>query len=405
VRDTIVPLATTLGVQALVSMSVLTIPVVAPAASADIAIPVAYVGMFVALVYGAGMLSSLGCGELIRKLGAIRVSQLCLVLCTLGLFAAAAGTPPFLILSALLMGAGYGPVTPASSHLLARTTPPRMMSLVFSLKQTGVPVGGALAGAVVPLLVGAADWRRAVVCVGIACAAMAVITQVIRGRFDADREPARALGMGSVIRPLRVVTGSADVRRLALCSFVFSSLQLCLVTYLVAYLTGSFGYSLVQAGLMLSLAQTAGIVARVGWGALADRTGRPQRVLAGIALGMAAGALATASYDSGWAPSLLGLICVVFGATAIGWNGVYLAEVARLAPAGKAAEATGGALFFTYFGVLVTPPAFGIAVEQGLGYPLAFGLLALPALAAGVWLIVRSAGAGASGKLEHQETA
>ncbi|WP_417276298.1 hypothetical protein [Castellaniella sp.] len=45
---------------------------------------------------------------------------------------------------ALLIGLGYGPITPA-----------HRMSFVFSIKQTGVPLGGVLAGLVVP---GLAQW-------------------------------------------------------------------------------------------------------------------------------------------------------------------------------------------------------------------------------------------------------
>ena len=43
---------------------------------------------------------------------------------------------------ALLIGIAYGPSPVASSHILARLTPPAWMNLVFSAKQTGVPIGG-----------------------------------------------------------------------------------------------------------------------------------------------------------------------------------------------------------------------------------------------------------------------
>jgi len=33
------------------------------------------------------------------------------------------GTTPALIASALVLGLGYGPITPASSHISAKTTP------------------------------------------------------------------------------------------------------------------------------------------------------------------------------------------------------------------------------------------------------------------------------------------
>ncbi len=385
-RDTWRPLATTLSMQALVSMAVLTLPVLAPAAAREVGISAGYVGLYVAIIYGAGMVSTLACGDLIRKAGAIRVSQWCLLLCTAGLLVAVLGSWPFLVASALLLGAGYGPVTPASSHVLARTTPARSMSLVFSVKQTGVPLGGALAGAVVPTLVVGAGWRWAMAAVALACGLVAWAAQAIQPALDSDRERTRRIGLGSMAGPLRVVLATPDVRRLALCSFFFSAMQLCLVTYLVTYLTQNLGYTLVQAGLMLSVAQGAGIVGRIGWGAMADRLGAPLRVLALVALGMALGAFATAGFSSNWPAWLIAAACAGFGATAIGWNGVFLAEVARRAPHGRAVEATGGTLSFTYFGVLVTPPLFGMAIEHGLGYSLAYSVLALPALVSGLWL-------------------
>jgi len=385
-RDTLRPLATTLGVQALASMALLTVPVLAPAAAAEIGVSAAYVGLYIALAYGASMASSLGCGDLIRKYGALRVSQGCLLTAAVSLWLAAGGTLPLLVLSALLMGVGYGPVTPASSHVLARTTPPHAMAMVFSLKQTGVPLGGALAGAAVPSLVLLAGWRVALVVVGAACVLAALAAQGLRQQLDGDRDPQRRLGMGSVSGPLAVVMASPELRRLAFFSFLFSSVQLCLVTYLVTYLAADLGYTLVQAGLMLTAAQAGGVLARVGWGVVADRSGRPLAVLAVLCLGMAVGALGTAGFSAAWPAWAIAAVCAVFGATAIGWNGVFLSEVARRAPPGKAVEATGGALFFTYFGVLVAPPAFGIAVEHGLGYPLAYALLAVPTLCAGALL-------------------
>jgi MFS family permease len=55
-----------------------------------------------------------------------------------------------LILSALCIGVGYGPITPASSHVLIRTAKPSDLALTFSIKQTGVPAGAAVAGAILP---------------------------------------------------------------------------------------------------------------------------------------------------------------------------------------------------------------------------------------------------------------
>ena len=74
---------------------------------------------------------------------------------------------------------------------------------------------------------------------------------------------------------------------------------------------------------------------------------------------MALGALASAFLTAQTPQSVVVAILVAFGASAIGWNGVYLAEVAKRAPEGMASVATGGTLVFTFFGVVVGPPIFG----------------------------------------------
>src|SRR3546814_13804897 len=52
------------------------------------------------------------------------------------------------------------------------------------------------------------------------------------------------------------------------------------------------------------------------------------------------------------------IVLSLFGASAVGWNGVYLAEVARQAPKGQASIATGGTLCVTFLGIVIGPPIF-----------------------------------------------
>jgi len=390
-RSTLLPLAATLAIQALVAMATITVPVLAPAASAELHLSAGLIGLYVSLVYLGSMISSAASADLIRRIGAIRFSQYCLVICAAGLALMTLGTMPAVIASALMLGLGYGPITPASSHILAKTTPPHMMSFVFSVKQTGVPLGGALAGIVVPPLVLLGGWRLGALAVAGLCVLTAVVAQSIRAENDADRDPKRPISARGPFRALALVATDANVRRLALSSFFFSALQLCLTTYLVTYLANKLGYTLVEAGLMLAVATTAGIVGRIAWGAAADRSGRPAAVLGsvGIAMAVAAGTMALSSPD--WPRAVMIVLCAAFGGTAIGWNGVYLAEVAREAPAGKTVEATGGALFFTFFGVLITPPLFAAIVEGGGSYGMAFAVVAVPPLLCGLWLLARAA--------------
>jgi MFS family permease len=372
------PLAVTLAIQALAAMASVTVPVLAPAASADTGIPLASLGVFMAFIYVGGMASSLASGDFILRYGPIRTSQCSLVLCGLGLAATAAGTVPILLLGALLIGVGYGAVTPASSHILARTAPPGRLSLTFSVKQTGVPLGGAMAGALVPPLVLFCGWKGAAIAVGAVCVLLAFLSELSRAELDIDRETGRPIGFKGVAGPLKMVLSLAPLRELAMTSFFFASMQICLSTYLVSFLTTGLGVPLVRAGLTLTVALGAGVAGRIVWGGIADRRVLPRRMLGTLGITMSVSAAGISFVSLSWPYAAILLLGVVFGASAVGWNGVYLAQVARTAPSGMAGVATGGTLFFTFFGGVIAPPLFGGIAGAGHRYALAYILFAIP---------------------------
>jgi MFS family permease len=382
-------LAVTLAIQSLVSMAVITVPVMAPALAAALSVSPTLVGLYIATIYAAAMLASLVGGSAVARFGAIRVSQACVVLCALGLAVSALPFVTAAALGALLIGLGYGPVTPASSHLLARSTPAHRMSLVFSIKQTGVPLGGVLAGAIVPMLLGW-GWQAALLCVAVANLLCGLLAQPLRQELDADRDPRRRMALGNLAQPIRLVLAHPDLRRLAACSFVFSIAQLSLTTYLVTYLHATLHYGLVAAGLALSISQFAGVGGRVAWGYVADRWLGARRMLALLAVLMALSALATALLQPSMQPALVLAVLAVYGMSGIGWNGVYLAEVARRAPPGQASLATGGTLAFTFFGVVLGPPLFGALASATGSYRAGFVAVAVavalcvPVMARGV---------------------
>jgi MFS family permease len=128
----------------------------------------------------------------------------------------------------------------------------------------------------------------------------------------------------------------------------------------------------IAAGLTLSAAQMSGTIGRIIWGILADRLIKPHKLLGILGVGMSLGAVATALIQNDWPLTAIVSVTIIFGATAVGWNGVYLAEAARLAPEGQVGAATGGTLFFTYFGVVLGPPIFAGVVSSTGSYPLAF---------------------------------
>ena len=385
-KGVVLPLAITLAVQALTSMAMIAPAVMAPVVALELGASAQAIGWFVALEYLFAMLSGLGCGALIVRYGPIRVCQICVCLAAAGMVIGSSALLPLVFAAAALIGSGYGLVNPVSSHILARTAPPRMMSLIFSIKQTGVPLGGALAGILVPPLVLYLSWRWSAAAVALLCLALAILTQPARATEHGAAESRTSVGF---LAPLRLVLANPPVIELSAISLIFGMAQLALFAYFVTYLNLELGYSLVAAGLIYSSAHMAGIVGRIVWGALADRWLSSRRMLGMLGVMMAFSGAAVASFNADWPLPAVLLASVLFGASAVGWNGVYLAEVARLAPPGQVGAITGGTQFFTFIGALTAPPLFGLAAGVAGGYGRAYFLFCLLPGLAGVYLLVR----------------
>ena len=369
------PLLATLFIQAMVAMALLTLPVMAPVAAKALSVSPAMVGFYVSITYLGAMFASLTSGNTVSRFGPIRVSQLGLLLCALGLCLCATPWLPVIAIGALLIGLGYGPITPASSQILARTTPADRMALVFSIKQTGVPLGAMMAGAIVPSIMLAFNWQWTMVMVAIACVLSALLAQPLRQELDELRQANLPFQMSALTSPIRMVLGHRPLATMAACSFMFSMVQMSLTTYLVTYLHDDLSYGLVSAGLLLSVTQMGGMGGRILWGYVADKWLGAQKTLALLAALMALSSLTTALFLPVLPLWGIWMVLIVYGASAIGWNGVYLSEVARQAPEGKASVATGGTLTFTFLGVVIGPPIFG-ALSTAFGSYRA-GFLAL----------------------------
>ena len=378
-------LIATLAIQGLVAMAVLAPPVLAPLAAPEMGVGANTIGVYTSLIYAAACVAAASSGAPIRRHGAIRLSQVSLILCGAGLALAATALVPLVMLGAVLLGAGYGPVTPASSHLLIRQTPPHRRSLVFSLKQTGVPLGGALAGVAVPAFVLALGWRGAALASAGLCLLLALGVEPLHRRLDGDADPGAPVERG-VRAAIRLVLQRPALRRLALASLAFSAMQLSFSSFVVIFLIERVRLDLVAAGAVMALAQAAGIGARILWGWIADRFLPPRLLLMVLGLTMAAAGAATGLITETWPLTGIVAVTMLLGASALGWNGVYLAEVAHLAPSGAAGAATGGALSLTFLGIVIGPPVFSAIVAASGSYRPAFVAAAIAAAASALTL-------------------
>ena len=78
------------------------------------------------------------------------------------------------------------------------------------------------------------------------------------------------------------------------------------------------------------------------------------------------------------------MVCAL---TAMGWNGVFFAELARRAPPGEMATVAGATQFITFFGSMTGPVVFGEFIRHGLSYSTTYLVLAVLPVVAGVMMV------------------
>lgn len=376
------------AVQAFVTLAMLALATIAPAAAPDFGLRAEAVGYQVSTIYVAAALCSAMAGTVIQRLGAGTASLAALALSAAGLVSLVSGSLILAALGSLMIGVGYGLTNPSASLLLYRVTPPGRRNLVFSIKQSGVPLGGIVAGLGLPVMTAAFGWPVALLAAAALGLGVAALVLPQRARWDEGRVRT-PISLRGVMGDLQHVLRSRGLRPVAGTAFCFAAMQLCLMTFTVTFLVDDLGWPLVTAGATLAGMQFLGVLGRVGWGGLADRTGRGALIL--IAIGVISALMALAMPWLGPTTPTPVVIAVLslFAVSAIGWNGVFLAEVARLSEPDAVSRNTGAVMFFTFMGVVVGPSFF--ATLQGImaGYGETFAVAALIPLIGAAFMALR----------------
>jgi MFS family permease len=354
-----------------------------------------HVGDLSALGAFGTMLFLAGGGPLLARFGPVRLLQLGTLVAALALGLALTGWWPGMLAAALLIGVGYGPSPPAGSDILQRYSPSGRRSLIFSVKQSAVPLGGALVGLLVPPLAVIYGWRVGLTTAAVIAAATTLLVQPFRELFDGARDRGHTVPLTAFVSPttlmmpFRAIALAPPLPRLTFIGFALATAQGCLLGFYVTYLVADIGTTLTAAGIAFAVMQGAGVVGRIIIGWLADRLGSAMQTLIWLAAGSTAAVLLVAATGGNWPWWAVLSSAGIAGLAVTSWNGVYLAELAHVAPPGKIGEATAGASLLTFVGYVLGPAVFAMIVDHTESYRIAFALAAL--LPASAVIVLRRA--------------
>jgi MFS family permease len=294
--------------------------------------------------------------------------------------AAASTTHSFGTVAGALVGVGAlgACVNAASGRAIMAWFPSSELGLALGIRQTAIPIGGALGAGALPGLASAGGTRVAFLFLAAVTVAGAAVAAVfVRGGSGEEPE------LGDVSRPLH------DPRMwlLGTGTGLYLVAQIGITGFVVLFLHEHRHVSRYSAAAVLVAIYVLATAARIGSGRISDRLGsrlKPLRTI-GVALAVFTAGVAAATE----APLLLLIpLFLVAGVLSMAWNGLSYAAAAETAGAAR----TGAALGFqqTLLGVVVAAAPPAVAAIATHSWRLAF-LVAAAGPAFGVAILRRLA--------------
>lgn len=394
-------LAAIVGVTTVGAFLMVFIVTIGPVLIAETGWPEALIGYLYSITTCGAIVFLLAGGPLLRRAGPVRSLQLGLCFAAIAVVLLTVPTLATAVLASFLFGLAFGPTAPVGSDVLHRVAPPNHRSIMFSAKQAGVPLGGVMAGLLLPALVIMGGWRATLIAAALLIVVSACAVQPLRARFDAERTRSEPISVGAflslanLLRPLASVWHAPGAFRLSTAGACLSAAQGTWFGFLVTYLVASGDLALGTAGAIFALMQGVAIGGRLLLGWIADRLGSAVLTLRILAMGSALSTFGLA-FSGGWPVWQLAALAICAGLMVASWNGVMMAELARISPPGRIGDVAAGAAIVVYIGLSSGPSLVATVMSLTGRFDLGFFVIAVVSLVALAILLTLGGKAGRS---------
>lgn len=376
----LVPIAAIFILQTTTSFLARFIPIIAPAMSDEFGWGGSSIGYLTATNSLGGLAILVAGSTLMKQVGGMRTLQLCLLLGAASMALFLHSNVGVALAACFVMGLSGGTANPAGSEVLQRFSPPGKRNLIFSIKQAGVPLGGVIAGLIIPIMIAVAGWRIAL----FACALLVALPTILTWRMsaglddtsDTERWHFSLPGLHSLYTlwvPLQSLMSNGGLLKTSIVGSLFAVSQSCWFTFTVIYLIDGLGYSLGLAGVVFAVMQAGGVLGRIAWGWLSDRLRSATASLSMVAILSATTTVLLGLSKPEWPFWSIVALAFIAGCSAASWNGVHIAEVARRSPPNLISETSAGSSILVNLVNMLVPAAFAAFVAFSGRYDYAFG--------------------------------
>lgn len=257
----------------------------------------------------------------------------------------------------------------------------------MGIRQTGIPIGGALASSTLPFFF----YKYGLPSVILVQAIVAISGGLLFILFyREERSTIQKIETASFLTKLKQIRRNDSLYPIFLIGITMMSLQMVLVSHLMSYLTNEVHTNLHHAGTLLSVVLLGGMIGRILLAWASDNIFKGNRVIPlQIAIGITILLLLcmcyVMSYMTFW---LLVILCFFLGFFAIGWFSLFIVLVSERSDPQFIGLTVSFALTLNQFAIVLAPALFGILVDYLHNYAAPFSILALLIALSGIWLTI-----------------
>ncbi|OTX78555.1 MFS transporter [Bacillus thuringiensis] len=273
----------------------------------------------------------------------------------------------------LLMGMFYSVSQPGGSKVILKWFPKENRGLAMGIRQAGIPIGGALAGVLIPFLTIQYNMTYAINSIACICIIGGVLFFVFYKAPYVQAEARKGHIKVSFWTQLKVVICKRELYPIYMTGICMISLQMVLVGHFMKFLVREQSITSIVAGTVFSVMFFSGMIGRVVLAAISDVFYKGNRriplfitVCASIGLVL----LLVISIHTITSGVLYG-VSALLGFFSIGWFSLFIAEVAELASEESVGITVGLALTLNQIAIIIAPVLFGYIVDAK-GYTYAW---------------------------------
>ncbi|MEK5529729.1 MULTISPECIES: MFS transporter [unclassified Viridibacillus] len=274
-----------------------------------------------------------------------------------------------LLLLLLLVGIWYGSAQTGGSTAIVKWFPDKHRGLALGIRQTGIPIGGALASVLLTYTYYHYELSAVHIVQGIFAIAGGLLFLV--AYHEPKENIATASKSVSFKEKMNTIKNNKALYPIYIVGIVMMSLQMIIIAHFMSYLHIEGDYSLTQAGEYLSLILIGGMVGRVAIAWVSDQFFEQNREKL-LFLVMVVTVVLTVILPLVINAKLVMLLfCFLLGFVAIGWYSLFIACITEQSDPRYIGLTVSSALTLNQVFIVIAPSLFGLIVNILNSYQIA----------------------------------